>query len=355
MIAPKSPALADPSIKITKVSSYGDENGNVWGEVSGVNYSDYYVAVYIQVEEVWWTKPSLDWPKCPINSDGTFACDITTGGCDLYATAIRAHLIPQATDPIICFPCQSPPKNPDAVASAIKYRPYPRVFVSSGYKWRVKKAPNCRLGPGPNYFSDAQEDVWIDEEGLHLRIRKGVNRWYSSEVVLQQSLGYGTYIFQTKSRVDIIDPNMVLGLFTWDSKRYHVSHREMDIEFARWGDPNEFTNAQFVLQPCSQCPGCGNNCSRFRVDLTDQNKYITHYMIWTPGSVEFRAYNGQYRDNPPDGALIHKWTRVGEDVPNPGKENIRSNFWLFEGEAPTNGGGSEVIIENFLFRPLSLP
>jgi hypothetical protein len=355
VIAFQPHAFAVPSITITYIPPYGDPNGVVRGTVSGINYANYYVAAYIQVDEVWWTKPTLASPQCSIRPNGTFACDITTGGCDRYATAVTAHLIPKNTDPLSCFPCTPPPKNLGAVAAATKYRPYPKLLTFSGYKWRLKKAPDCRLGPGPNYFSDAREDVWVDDNGLHLRIRRGADRWYSSEVVLQHALGYGTYIFQTKSRVDVLDPNMVLGLFTWDSKAYHPTHREMDVEFARWGDPSEFTNAQFVLQPCSQCPGCGRNCSRFRVNLTDRNKYMTMYMIWTPGSVEFRAYKGQYWNNPPAGALIHKWTRTGADVPSPGKANIRFNFWLLGGSAPRSGDGSEVTIENFLFRPLSAP
>ena len=352
-------ALAVPSIKITKLSPYGDLSGTVEGTVSGVNYSDYYLAAYIKVDEAWWTKPYLLTPRCTINlSNGTFVCDITTGGCDIYATAIALQLMPIDKDPISCFPCLAKPKNPAAVAFANTNRPYPRTLAFSGYKWRVKKAPDCKLGPGGNYFSDASNDIWVDGKGLHLRISKDPiepDKWYSSEVVLQQSLGYGTYIFHTNSRVDILDPNIVAGLYTWDGQIYYPSHRELDIEFARWGNSAEPTNAQFVVQPCSQCPGCAN-CSRYSIDLTDKNKYITTYMIWAPNSVEFRAYKGQYwDDNPPESALIHKWTKNGSDVPPPSKENIRLNFWLFKGSAPVSGQNSELIVENFVFRPLCAP
>ncbi|TKY92230.1 MAG: hypothetical protein C5S46_01750 [Candidatus Methanomarinus sp.] len=73
---------------------------------------------------------------------------------------------------------------------------------------------------------------------------------------------------------------MVLGLFTWDIEAVEQHNREMTIEFARWGNPDEITNAQNVVQPCSECPGCGDNCTRFRVNLTDNNSDLTHYMIW---------------------------------------------------------------------------
>lgn len=345
----------DPSITITYLSPYGSLDGKVQGLVSGVNFPNYYVAAYIQVDEVWWTKPYLANPKCAINaSTGKFSCAITTGGCDLYATSVFLQLLPKTQNPIICFPCQAKPQNPNALVSLTKHRPYPKTLDFSGYQWRVKKAPDCKLGPGPNYFSDLPSDVWVDNKGLHLRLRKDASKpkWYSTEVVLQQSLGYGTYIFLTNSRVDILDANAVLGLFTWDSKIYHPTHREIDVEFARWGNRNEYTNAQFVVQPASQCPG-SPNCSRFRVNLTDANKYVTTYMTWKPGLVEFRSYKGKYLNNPPESALIHKWSKT--EAPKKGKENIRFNFWLFNGTAPFNGKNSETIIEKFIFRPITTP
>ena len=206
LIAPISSVLAAPSIIFTNVCRYGEVNCNASGKVTGVNYANYYVALYIQVDEGWWTKPTLASPQCPIASDGTFSCDITTGGCDRYATAVRALLMPKNIKPTICPPCEPPPQNPSSVASTVRYRPYPRIFAFSGYKWRVKQAPDCKLSPGPNYFSALPSDVWVDDKGLHLRIRKVLDKWYSSEVILQQSLGYGTYIFHTNSRVDIILP-----------------------------------------------------------------------------------------------------------------------------------------------------
>ena len=78
-------------------------------------------------------------------------------------------------------------------------------------------------------------------------------------------------------------------------------------------------------------------------------------MIWTPGSVEFRAYKGQYWDNPPVAALVHQWTQTGADVPTPAAENVHFNFWLFKGAPPISGQGTEVTIENFIFRPLCSP
>lgn len=123
-----------------------------------------------------------------------------------------------------------------------------RTLSFSGYEWKVK-ASRRPVGPGPNFFSDSLNNVWVDAQGsLHLRITHRKNRWYCAEVISQQSFGYGTYRFYLDTRVDKLDPNIVLGLFTW-SDDPEFDHREIDIECARWGNADNDTNAQFVVQP----------------------------------------------------------------------------------------------------------
>jgi hypothetical protein len=52
------------------------------GQVLHVNPADYYVAVFIRVRGGWWTKPYWAEPRTRIRVDGTWVCDITTGGVD---------------------------------------------------------------------------------------------------------------------------------------------------------------------------------------------------------------------------------------------------------------------------------
>ncbi|MCX6764340.1 MAG: hypothetical protein NTU58_01395 [Candidatus Nealsonbacteria bacterium] len=63
------------------------------GRVSHVNPADWRVAVYIYVNFGWRTKPYLDNTTTIILPNGTWACDITTGGIDYAATEIAAFLI----------------------------------------------------------------------------------------------------------------------------------------------------------------------------------------------------------------------------------------------------------------------
>jgi len=81
-------------IWFTYVPPYGTD-GDLAGEVSGVSTSDHQVLAYIYVGG-WWTKPTWAEPMTAINGDGSWTCDITTGGpSDLTATQIIAFLIPE--------------------------------------------------------------------------------------------------------------------------------------------------------------------------------------------------------------------------------------------------------------------
>ncbi|MHC4649083.1 MAG: hypothetical protein ACYTBJ_26830, partial [Planctomycetota bacterium] len=115
-----------------------------------------------------------------------------------------------------------------------------REITFAGYNWMVKDSGCGTLDPGSNYFSHSEENVRVDDEGrLHLRIDHRCDKWFCSEVVLDASPGFGTYVFVTEGRVDLLDPNIVLGLFTWDTNAPQYNYREIDIEFSRWWDACE--------------------------------------------------------------------------------------------------------------------
>ncbi len=345
-----------PKIWFTKVSSYGDANGYAWGRVSGVPFSDCKVLAYLEVEKVWWTKPSFVAPATKISPDGTWKVDITTGGSDKCASKVWVFLVPKTTDATKyqCAPCCGDITILEAVASAVYDRsPTPRTLSFSNYQWHLRRS-SCLEGPGQNYFSDTASRVWIDQAGLHLTITKGANgRWYSTEVALSESLGYGVYRMVTNSRVDTLNRNVVAGLFTYDHKACDDQRRELDFEFTRWGNVREYTNAQYVVQPCGACPGCGGNCERFRVDLTNANKYLTHYLTWSPTKAEFKTYRGKFGDAPPsDSYLVHRWMYDVPDMPVPGEEKFMFNLWLNGGNPPSNGKNAKLVISDFSWQPL---
>ncbi|MFH1225910.1 MAG: hypothetical protein V1684_01320 [bacterium] len=340
----------EPWIDFTDIPDYGSP-GVLKGKVGGVNSADYGILVYIEVETVWWTKPYFNAPLTTINTDDTWSCNITTGGNDAYATKIAAYLVPVGIDPFQyqCGPCYQLPKIPEAVASKQADRSPPQRTVDfSGYQWNIKRR-DFPAGPGPNYFSDKKEDIWVDGEGLHLTIKEHDGKWNCTEAINTDSLGYGTYVIQTRGRIDNMGYIPVFGIFTWCTEAKEYNYKEIDIEAARWGHLDD-TNFQYVVQPCSQCPGCGDNCARFNVELSDEDSNLTYYIAWKSGQAEFATYYGEHgKGTPPAEDLIYHWVHASSDVPPAGGENFRFNFWLFGGNAPDKGE-QEVVVTYFDWR-----
>jgi hypothetical protein len=211
-----------------------------------------------------------------------------------------------------------------------------RTIQFSGITWAVKSSAGDKWGPGPNDFSDSSSNVWVDEQGrLHLKISYEGGVWKCAEVIAQRSFGYGTYRFKLDTPVDALDPNAVLGLFTWnDDPAYH--NREMDIEFSRWGNPLDPTNVQFTVQPYTL------SANFLRWTLNPGYASSTHSWRWTSRSVAFESSSA--------GNPLAQWSyskRSG--IPKAGGENPRINLWLFRGAAPLNGQSQEVIVTSFEF------
>jgi exo-beta-1,3-glucanase (GH17 family) len=87
-----------PAISLTTVPAYGTDK-HLKGTTLHSRPADYTVAVYIKVGGGWWIKPTYPTARTPIMPDGTWRCDITTGGSDQNATEIAAYLLPAGYAP----------------------------------------------------------------------------------------------------------------------------------------------------------------------------------------------------------------------------------------------------------------
>ncbi|MFN2462165.1 MAG: glycoside hydrolase family 16 protein [Candidatus Velthaea sp.] len=211
----------------------------------------------------------------------------------------------------------------------------PVTVAFSGYDWTVKD-PGTTSGPGPNYWSPG--NVKVDTTGrLHLKINQRQGHWYCAEVTLDRGLGYGTYRFSVASAIGALDPNVVLGLFTWSDDPTQ-NHRELDVEIARWGNATGPTNAQYVVQPA----GPAGHLTRFTQPSSVTSS--VHSFTWLPGSVQFASTAA-------NGSPIASASYSGADVPTPGSERVHMNLWLYSGQAPTNGAAVEVTLSGFGFTP----
>lgn len=339
----------DPGIEFTSVPPLGS-NANLTGTTANVDPATHRVVVYIFVQG-WWIKPTNAAPLTVIQPNGAWTTDITTGGADAVATKIAAFLLPQGYAPPILNGAATLPAElgSNALAAVSTERQSPNAFHFSGYDWDVKTSGGFLFGPGPNIFSDSTDNVWVDGSGkLHLRVTFSGGQWRCAEVVLSKSLGFGTYRFYIDSPVDPLDPNVVLGLFTW-SDDPAFTHREIDIEMSRWGNAADPANAQYVIQPF----GTPGNLTRWTIPAAASP--TTHSFQWTDGHVDFVSHNGAYAPPPASVPEITQWTRQGAAVPPPGDERVRLNLWLFNGAAPSDGQEVEVVISRFVFVPSPVP
>ncbi|MCU0856834.1 MAG: glycoside hydrolase family 16 protein [Pontiellaceae bacterium] len=338
-----------PAIEFVHVPAYGLSD-DLTGRVTNVNPSACGVAVYIYIGG-WWTKPTFANPLSLIQTNGTWTCDITTGGSDMYASQIAAYLVPANYAPPLAegWPQLPAELDSNAVAQVRVTRPFTRQLGFSGYEWSVKDSRNQRTGPGDNYFSDSISNVWVDAQGLlHLKICKRSGLWSCAELVSLRNFGYGTYRIFLESPANALDTNAVLGLFTWNDDAPYA-HREIDVEVSRWGNASDSNTAQFVVQPWNE----SGHLTRYRVPATFSNS--THSFTWHSNRIDFACYPGRFILPPASNTAAAQWSFGSNGVPQTGGENFRINLWLCNTNGTTDGLDEEVVISRFVFVPENLP
>ncbi len=244
-------------------------------------------------------------------------------------------------------------KPSNALNASVKYQVSPaysenRTVSFSGYQWGVKSiaARDQPIGPGPNYFSDSNENVWVDGQGqLHLKITNDNGTWNCAEIFSKQHFGYGHYRWYLSSDISQLNENAVLGLFTWDQNPAY-NHREIDIEFARWGDPSNDNNAQFTVQPATTE---GNN---YTFSL-DSGSASVHGFDWSNIEVSFLSLYGQTSHlTDSNSETAASWAYNGTDTPPAGNTTTtRMDLWLLDGTPPSDNKPIEIVISKFEFTP----
>jgi len=230
-----------------------------------------------------------------------------------------------------------------AIFPALLYRDAPqpaRTIRFSGFEWRVKRSDGV-AGPGPNFFSDSVNNVFLDSQGrLHLRITHDELGWHCAEVTMMKSPGYGAYLFDLDSGPEL-DTQVVMGMFTWHDTDSSFHNREIDIELGRWTQP-ENQNAQFVVQPYET----KGNIERF--DVPNTLNRLSYQFVWRHDRVDFDLWKGS-NGGAAGRQQLHTWSCASPDVPPAGGESLHINLWLFRGKPPTNGQPVEMIVRHFSY------
>lgn len=244
------------------------------------------------------------------------------------------------------------------------------VIDFSGYKWDIKHGTQL-MGPGPNYFTNDYDAVWLDESGfLHLTFSNNGTNWRATEVVTQDTFAYGTYIFTVQGDLVNIPENIVLGLFTWNNSSFATeANSEVDIEFAKWNDASTDQTLHYSVQPVNFGPYYPERSHNAIVDdVNDLIGISTHVFTWTDTLVSWASYKGEnYQNQNP----IATWSYDDTNLPRVKNENgnssaaivipkplnhtnARINYWVLNGAftPPADGAEHEVIIRRFDFIPL---
>ena len=257
---------------------------------------------------------------------------------------------------------QSPP--PPLVIPEIK-----GDFAFSGYQWKYKNA-TTPVGPGPNRFAGNNEFAWVDVLGnLHLKIGQKNNFWQCSEIISTKTFGYGTYVFTCLSDISNFNERVVFGFFTWDNYSFQTqANSEIDVEFSRWGNANDSGLVTYSAQPVifSNPVPYTERTHKPKIATSYLKEPMTYMMKWTPDSVYWESYRGLTY---PGTEKVSTWTFTKNNIPrskiensqtsNPivvpapsDSTNVRFNFWLLNGQAPSNGQVHEVVLSNFQYTPL---
>lgn len=244
------------------------------------------------------------------------------------------------------------------------------LFFADRY-WEIKEFESSLMGPGPNYFSTDPNHVWVDTEGrLHLTISQKDGKWFATEVVSTDTMGYGTYTFTVQGDLVNITDNITLGLFTWDNNSFlEEANSEVDIEFSKWGDSALDQTLHYAVQPVAFGPVYEERMTNAKVEDIDVfNGVSTHEFTWAPDKITWRSYAGSEVDAD---KLVANWEfddsnekRIKYEnglaseaivIPEPGRTtNTRLNFWIqtWLGAGPKDGKEYEIMINDFQYKPL---
>jgi len=326
------------TVTIATVPSWG-QDGNVGGYVYGTTTNQVNLYLFEFIPDVGWYSIS-SCSAVTVDSTGQFSTSATSGIMGRYATRFTAYLVP-ATLPVPCVQASATipfifQQNALSVSTVPRLPQY-STFSFGGLTWFVKTAP-IPVYPGPQFF--VQQNAFVDNQGqLHLRLTQCGGSWCAADVYTTQTIGYGTYTFAINSTLNNLDPNVTLGLFTWDAQAGNQNNRELDIEFGRWGNPNATANAQFVVQPYNG----PNNIQTFLMSPATSS---THQITWLPTGVQFQSSANS--------EIISQWNYPAGGpvpVPTPGDVHLHMTFYVAVGQAPVAPVNQEIIVSNFQYSP----
>jgi hypothetical protein len=231
-----------------------------------------------------------------------------------------------------------------AVLAALAGAPAARgsTLTWKGHTWQVTSGGMAGVCQGdPN-------NVTVDAAGyLHLKISHANGAWTSAELFTTDQIGFGTYQWQVDGPIDVLDKNVVLGLFPYGPAAGIGADgtNEIDIEYARWGQTNG-PNGDWTDYPAS-----GTTIAELSYTFSLAGATLsTSRFIWSSTSIANFLFSGL---QPIDGTadLLKSWTNAPANptvnIPQQALP-LGMNLWCFEA-SPSDGNPVEIVIRDFTF------
>jgi hypothetical protein len=327
-----------PAIEFTKIppaAQGGREKvDTIAGRVTGAR-SGQQIVIYAH-SGAWWVQPWPDRPFIPIKANSTWSTE-THLGYEYAAMLVDPGYHPPPTMDL------PPSKGGPVALTAIVKGIGPIILAPtkplkfSGYDWDVRTIQSDRGGSNHPYRGD---NAWTDSTGaLHLRISQTSNDWSCAEVVLNRSLGYGTYVLVVRD-ISHLEPAAVLSMTTFDDWGGEQYYREMDVEVSRWGDASSKNNAQYVIEPYYH----PDNVYQF----VAPSGTLTYSMQWESGHAKFKTVRGKSLGKGAPAISEHEFT---SGIPTPGQERLQLFFYVVASDKNPLQHNNEVVLEKFEYLP----
>jgi hypothetical protein len=284
----------------------------------------------------WWVQPWPDRAFISIRADSTWSTE-THLGFEYAVLLVDPEYHPLPT--LDVAPTQG---GPVVLVKIVKGTGTPQFAPTgflkfSGYDWGVRTVASDKGGTNNLYDPD---NAWTDASGaLHLQIKRKSGRWACTEIFLNRSLGYGTYLVTVRD-TSHFEPAVVFSMFTFEEWAGEQRYREMDVEVSRWGNKASKNNTQYVIQPF-YIPG---NVFAFAAP----SGTLTYSMRWESGRASFKTFRGR---SAVAGAPVVSEHEFTSGIPSTGEEKLRLIFYVVASDKNPLQKPSEVVIEKFEYLP----
>jgi len=339
------PNQAGPMIVLVKIPAFGSSE-LLEGRVLNVNPADYKIAAFVFIESLgWFCKPTIAEPYTQLQQpDASFKVNLVTGGVDGTASRIALFVVPS----FYSLPCiQGEATLPISLYILSRDRliidrdnPKQRSLSFSGIEFLTKEnsVPLCPC-PGPMLYSSSVDNVWVDSQGLHLRLKKKNGLWNGVEIYTKNFVVPGIYSLILASDVSgfAAKRGPVFGFFS-----YVDGGSEIDVEYGDL-ENNDGKNGQVLVQPPTP-----QNIQRFLMPAI--NSSVSQFNWQQSGRVDFKILRGADPNNTDPSVVITQFTPAQLAVVS-GNERLRLNLWLFKNTPPNDGQEVEVVIKEIRYQP----